>query len=207
MPLDGSWAMTVTCTASNGVLLRRASCGVEGVVLAKGEAASVVPGDTICLLPNGELEMLVSRSEPGWEGDDDGEVLHGGQPRFAKGAAAPFKFSQPLQPGDVVRMRVDGLENNWVGFAGGEYNPCRHWDTAQFTAAVDIGSGTPRVNSGVNLDEQQHAHPIHLAPHIPKTVPYVIVSLILSFLSVCPQLTLLLLQVRPSPSLRQSRAA
>ena len=107
----------------------------------------------------------------GWAHNGSGEIANG-QTRSPEGDPAFFKHAQELQGGDVWRMRVEGGEDAQVGFATEQFNVEKHGETHKSTACVGLYDGMTIIYPDISRDGEEHYHGDHLAPHIPKTLPY-----------------------------------
>jgi hypothetical protein len=112
--------------------------------------------------------LPVDALEPeGWSHNGRGEIIEG-RPQGKGGGPAHFKHCRSLQAKDVWRMRVEVGGRAYVGFATEKYNAEKHWETYKSTAYVVLSSGTMVIYPDISEDGQEHFHPSHLGPHIPK---------------------------------------
>ena len=103
----------------------------------------------------------------GWAVDDERGEIVGGQLR-SKGGTAYFKHSRPLQPADVLRMRVQEGREAWMGFAGAGLDVEKFGETCKSTAMASVSNGTTIIYPDLSLDGQRHCYHGHLRLHIPK---------------------------------------
>jgi hypothetical protein len=104
--------------------------------------------------------MMAAKGQPQSTGGDDAD------------RGAFFKHGQPLQSGNVWRVKVERVASAIVGFATEAYAPKRNWETRKNTARVALGTGSTYINRDISLDGERHHHLDRLAPHIPKTTPF-----------------------------------
>ena len=103
----------------------------------------------------------------GWQHNAEGAVVDGVL-RCTNESLAPFKHSQAIGPGDVLRMRVEAGKTAIVGLAGEGLDIKRYGETWRSTALVNMRNGTTANHADLSLDRQYQGHHCQLRDQIPK---------------------------------------